>query len=76
MSPEKAHELAGEYGLELRFDHSSDSWSLSPPGQSGSDQGVWIASNALRGLSPNDFVRHYVKEVLGRIAGSNATGED
>lgn len=76
MTPDEAHALAGEYGLEFRFDHDGQSWALGAPGRSRRDERVWIAPHVLSGLSADHFVRHYVNEVLGRTRKGGAEEED
>lgn len=76
MTSDEAHALAGEYGLELRFDHAGQSWALGLPGRGISDECVWITPHVLSGLTPSRFVRHYVQEVLGRAGGPDSADED
>ncbi|MDA0229159.1 MAG: hypothetical protein O3B21_03115 [Proteobacteria bacterium] len=76
MTPDEAHALAGEYGLEFHFDSGGQSWALGPPGQNKRNDRVWIAPHVLRGLSAGQFVQHYINEVLGRAGGGDADEED
>jgi hypothetical protein len=76
MTPEEAHGLAGEYGLDFAYDRDGRSWSLSLPGRPDGDDGVWIAPHVLDELTPDHFVRHYIKEVLQRVAGGQVAEDD
>ncbi len=76
MTPDEAHALAGNYGLEFHFDPGGQSWALGPPGQGGRDERVWIAPHVLSELSASQFLQHYINEVLGRARGGDAAEED
>lgn len=76
MTSEEAHALAGQYGLVLRFDHAGRSWALGLPGRGADDQCVWITPHVLSDLTPRDFERHYIREVLGRADVRDPSAED
>lgn len=76
MTSDEAHEVAGEYGLELRFDTQGKSWSLGPAGVRGRDKRVWIAAQTLRNISRSHFVGHYVKEALRRDGQDDEDDQD
>ncbi len=76
MTSEEAHRVAGEYGLELRFDGQGKSWSLGPAGVRGRDKRVWIAAHTLQNISRSHFIGHYVKEALRRDGQADGDDED